>query len=189
MRREFLPVPARDILPPGLIAWISFVAVFVALGLGVVFIAFRGGPRGRSAGRGGDRGRGGPSRGNRQTPALGVTATIVLLGLMVPALILAGNSREEKGPGGVALPNGGDVDGRQVFSRYCASFRTLKGANAVGTVETDLDEVRPPKALILDAIPAKRPRPRPGPDAGQRRRRRRHRRERRELHRQGGGPL
>ena len=110
-----------------MIAWISFVAVFVALGLGVVFIAFRGGPRGRSAGRGGDRGRGGPSRGNRTATALGVTATIVLLGLVVPGLILAGNSREEKGPGGVAL-NDSDVDGRQVFSRYCAQLPHAEGA-------------------------------------------------------------
>ena len=48
--------------------------------------------------------------------------------------------------------NDSDVDGRQVFSRYCASCHTLKGANAVGTVGPNLDEMRPPKALILDAI-------------------------------------
>jgi mono/diheme cytochrome c family protein len=132
-----------------MIAWISFVAVFVAVGLGVVLVAFRGGPRGRPGGRG--RGRSGPSRGNRTATALGMTAVIVLLGLVVPGLILAGNSREEKGPGGVALTDS-DVDGRQVFARYCANCHTLKGANAVGTVGPNLDELRPPKPLILDAI-------------------------------------
>jgi mono/diheme cytochrome c family protein len=82
---------------------------------------------------------------------IGVAAVVALLGLVVPGLIMAGNSQEEEGPGGVAL-NDSDVDGRQVFARYCSNCHTLKGANAVGTVGPNLDELRPPKALILDAI-------------------------------------
>jgi mono/diheme cytochrome c family protein len=131
-----------------MIAWISFVVVFAALGLAVVLVAFRGGPRTRRTGRGA---RGGQSRGNRRATALGVTAIVLLLGIVVPAVILAGNSREEKGPGGVAL-NDADVDGRQVFARNCANCHALKGASAVGNVGPDLDQLRPPKQLILDAI-------------------------------------
>jgi mono/diheme cytochrome c family protein len=134
-----------------MIAWIAFVVAFVALGLGVVLIAFRGGPRGRRAPAGQGRGRRGPSRGNRAALGVGVAAIVVLLGLVVPGLIMAGNSQEEKGPGGVAL-NDSDVDGRQVFARYCSNCHTLKGANAVGKVGPNLDELRPPKALVLDAI-------------------------------------
>ena len=131
-----------------MIAWIAFIMAFLLLGLLVVGVAFRGGAGRRRSARGG---RGGLSRGNRRATALGVGAVVVLLGVLVPILILGGNSKEEKGPGGVAL-NNADVDGREVFARNCSNCHTLKGANAVGVVGPDLDELRPPKALVLDAI-------------------------------------
>jgi mono/diheme cytochrome c family protein len=131
-----------------MIAWIAFVMAFLLLGLLVVGVAFRGGAGRRPSGRGA---RGGLTRGNRRATALGVLAIVLLLGIAVPAVILAGNSREEKGPGGVAL-NDQDVDGRQVFARNCSNCHTLKGANAVGNVGPNLDQLRPPKALVLDAV-------------------------------------
>ena len=131
-----------------MIAWIAFIMAFLLLGLLVVGVAFRGGAGRRRRGRGGG---GGLSRGNRKATALAVGAIVVLLGILVPVLILGGNSREEKGPGGVAL-NDADVDGRQVFARNCSNCHTLKGANAVGNVGPNLDELRPPKPLVLDAI-------------------------------------
>jgi mono/diheme cytochrome c family protein len=131
-----------------MIAWIAFIMAFLLLGLLVVGVAFRGGAGRRRAGRGS---RSGLSRGNRRATALGVGAIVVLLGVLVPILILGGNSKEEKGPGGVALSSA-DVDGREVFARNCSNCHTLKGANAVGVVGPDLDELRPPKALVLDAI-------------------------------------
>jgi cytochrome c5 len=128
-----------------MVAWIAFVLVFVALGLGVVFVAFRGGPRGRH-GRSAE-----PSRGGRR--AIGITSgvVIILIGVVVPGLVLAGNSGEEKGPGGVALSDA-DVEGRQLFARNCATCHTLRAANAVGLVGPNLDELRPPAALTVDAI-------------------------------------
>jgi cytochrome c551 len=131
-----------------MIAWIAFIMAFLLIGLLVVGVAFRGGAGRRRAGRGG---RAGLSRGNRRATALGVGAIVVLLGVLVPILILGGNSKEEKGPGGVAL-NTADVDGREVFARNCSNCHTLKGANAVGVVGPNLDQLRPPKALVLDAI-------------------------------------
>jgi mono/diheme cytochrome c family protein len=131
-----------------MIAWIAFIMAFLLIGLLVVGVAFRGGAGRRRAGRGG---RAGLSRGNRRATALGVGAIVVLLGVLVPILILGGNSTEEKGPGGVAL-NNADVDGREVFARNCSNCHTLKGANAVGVVGPNLDQLRPPKALVLDAI-------------------------------------
>jgi mono/diheme cytochrome c family protein len=134
-----------------MIAWIAFIMAFLLLGLLVVGVAFRGGAGRRPAARGGRGGRDGLSRGNRRATALGVAAVALLLGILVPVLILGGNSREEKGPGGVAL-NDADVDGREVFARNCSNCHTLKGANAVGVVGPDLDQLRPPKALVLDAV-------------------------------------
>src|SRR5688572_12711806 len=109
-----------------MIAWIAFTLTFLLLGLLVVGVAFRGGTGRRPAGRAGRGGRGGLSRGNRRATALGVGVVVLLLGIVVPVLILAGNSREEKGPGGVAL-NDADVDGRQVFARNCSTCHALKG--------------------------------------------------------------
>ena len=128
-----------------MVAWITFVLVFVALGLGVVFVAFRGGPRGRSS-RPTE-----PSRGGRRAIGVGTGVVIVLIGIVVPGLVLAANSSDEKAPGGVALTDA-DVEGRQLFARNCSTCHTLRAANAVGLVGPDLDELRPPAALTVDAI-------------------------------------
>ena len=128
-----------------MVAWIAFVLFFVALGLGVVFVAFRGGPRARP-----DR-SGGPSRGGRRAIGIGTGVVIILIGIVVPGLVLASNSSDPKGPGGVALTDA-DVEGRELFARNCATCHTLRAANAVGLVGPDLDELRPPAALTLDAI-------------------------------------
>jgi mono/diheme cytochrome c family protein len=128
-----------------MVAWIAFVLVFVALGLGVVFVAFRGGPRART-----DR-SGGPSRGGRRAIGVGTGVVIILIGIVVPGLVLAANSSDEKAPGGVALSDA-DVEGRQFFARNCSTCHSLRAANAVGLVGPDLDELRPPAALTVDAI-------------------------------------
>ena len=128
-----------------MVAWIAFVLFFVALGLGVVFVAFRGGPRARP-----DR-SGGPSRGGRRAIGVGAGVVIILIGIVVPGLVLASNSSDPKGPGGVTLTDA-DVEGRELFARNCSTCHTLRAANAVGLVGPDLDELRPPAALTLDAI-------------------------------------
>ena len=44
------------------------------------------------------------------------------------------------------------VSGRATFAKYCATCHTLAASNAVGKVGPNLDNLHPPKALILDAI-------------------------------------
>jgi mono/diheme cytochrome c family protein len=127
-----------------MIAWLLFVLVFVALGLGVAFAAFRGGSR--------KRGRHGPpSPASRRAVGAGVGVVIIAIGVAVPALVLAGNGAKDKGPGGVSL-NSADLRGREIFAKQCATCHTLRGANAVGRVGPNLDDLRPPKALTLNAI-------------------------------------
>jgi mono/diheme cytochrome c family protein len=51
------------------------------------------------------------------------------------------------------LPKGDPVAGKTVFtSAGCVSCHTLKAANATGTVGPNLDEKKPPLALIEDRV-------------------------------------
>ncbi len=132
---------------PTVIAAIAFVVTFVVIGLSVIFVAFSGG------GRRGRRGRRGPSRGYRRTVGAVTGLVIIVIGVAVPALVLANNSdnQAERAPGGITL-TASQERGRSIFARDCATCHTLRAANAVGRVGPNLDQLHPPKALVLDAI-------------------------------------
>jgi mono/diheme cytochrome c family protein len=112
----------------------------------VLFAAFSG-PTGRR------RRTGGPTRGGRRAVAIAVTVVVVVLGIAVPLAIAVtnGNDHAESAPGGVEL-NASQTAGRSVFAKYCATCHTLKASNAVGKVGPNLDQLHPPKGLVLDAI-------------------------------------
>ena len=42
--------------------------------------------------------------------------------------------------------------GRELFGRRCSQCHTLSASNAVAQVGPNLDQLRPPKELVLDAI-------------------------------------
>jgi mono/diheme cytochrome c family protein len=122
------------------------IAFWLILGFGVIFIALRGGPRGAR------QALYTQSRVGRRA----IWAAIVVLlafGISVPALVLAFNGahRASAGPEGLHL-TASQTRGRTLFARACATCHTLHGANAVGRVGPNLDVLRPPNALILDAI-------------------------------------
>ncbi|MEP6954726.1 MAG: cytochrome c [Solirubrobacteraceae bacterium] len=132
-----------------MIAALLFVVLFLALGIGVVFIALSGGPRGarermqqQSRGRRGGRGGG-----------LAVALVILAMGVAVPVAIAISNSSHDahQAPGGVDL-TAAEVKGRSVFAQKCSTCHTLSASNAVGRVGPNLDNLRPPKVLVLDAI-------------------------------------
>jgi len=125
-------------------AAIIFVSIFVALGLGVVLVAMRGGPRGV---------RDTLERGRVQRlhfAEWAVTAAIVLFGLIVPAIVLLGD-QAAAGPGGTTL-SAELKEGRQAFADRCATCHTLEDAGAVGRVGPDLDVLAPTEALTINAI-------------------------------------
>jgi mono/diheme cytochrome c family protein len=131
------------------IAALLFVLLFLALGIGVVFIALSGGPSGarqrmQQQSRGRRGGRGG---------ALAAAIVILALGVAVPVAIAISNSRHDahQAPGGVDL-TAAEVKGRSVFALKCSTCHTLSASNAVGRVGPNLDNLRPPKGLVLDAI-------------------------------------
>jgi mono/diheme cytochrome c family protein len=129
------------------IAALAFVLTFVIIGLTVIFVAFGG------RGRGARRGRLAPSRTYRRTVGVAAGIVIIVIGVAVPALVLANNSdnQAEKAPGGLTL-TASQERGRSIFARDCATCHTLRAANAVGRVGPNLDQLHPPKALVLNAI-------------------------------------
>lgn len=124
---------------------ILIAAAFVFVGLSVVVLAMRGGPR--SGPRQGE-----PSRDSRRFTWILVTA-LTIGGLVGPYLIIThnDNSRSEAAPGGKQL-TAGQAEGRHLFARNCATCHSLDDANAVGRVGPDLDVLRPAEALTINAI-------------------------------------
>jgi mono/diheme cytochrome c family protein len=118
---------------PPVITALAFIITFIVVGLVVVAAAFSGGRRGRRA------------------VAVGVGVLVLLLGVLVPALVIAAARSTEKAPGGVKL-NAADERGREIFAERCATCHTLAAANAVGKVGPNLDQLHPPKPLVLNAI-------------------------------------
>jgi len=134
--------------------WV-ILAFWLVLGLGVFFVAFRGGRR-----RGARGAPGGETRGSRRAVATGSLVVWVVFGLGLPALVLAtngGDHKSKQAPGGVDLTSA-QVNGRKLFAKNCATCHTLHAVNAVGRVGPNLDQLRPPKALVLNAIQAGRAR-------------------------------
>ena len=130
--------------------WV-ILAFWLVAGLGVFFVAFRGGGR-RRRGPGGPRG--GDTRASRRAVAITAIVVWVIFGLGLPALVLATNGGSNQSGvafGGVDL-SPTQVHGRELFARNCATCHTLHAVNAVGKVGPNLDQLRPPEALVLNAI-------------------------------------
>jgi mono/diheme cytochrome c family protein len=139
-------------VPAGMIY--GFIAFWAVLGLGVFFVAMRGGPRGARASLHTE------SKASRRA----VTAGVVLLfafGLIVPGFVLALNAEHKASVavGGLHL-NAEQQQGRELFARSCAVCHTLAATKSVGRVGPNLDvrigeDISTPagrKALVLGAI-------------------------------------
>jgi mono/diheme cytochrome c family protein len=128
-------------------ATLVFTLVFISLGISVFFIAISGG-------MGGARKRmASQSRGTRRLAMINFLLGIVILGLGIPAAVIATvDSRDDIPEANVKNLTAAEKHGRQLFGERCANCHTLKAANAVAQVGPDLDDLRPPKNLVLDAI-------------------------------------
>jgi mono/diheme cytochrome c family protein len=123
-----------------------FVLFWVLLGVGIVVISLRGGPRGA---RGALYGQ---SRRARRVAGVVLTVLYVGLGVAVPAVVIAGGRDRGADVRGAKNLNAQATRGRTLFGEFCVQCHTLRAANAVGRVGPNLDELRPPKALVLDAV-------------------------------------
>jgi len=128
---------------PRVIGTAAFVLAFILLGLSVVGLAMRSGRRGRR--------RETPAQRNAWTTGLIIASIIIGIGIPLWVVVANNDSKAKKVPGGLEL-NQAQVEGRQIFAERCANCHSLEASNAVGKVGPNLDNMRPPKALILDAI-------------------------------------
>jgi mono/diheme cytochrome c family protein len=133
---------------------IALIIIWVLLGLGVFFVAMRGGPAGARASLHTQ------SKPGQRAVTLGIVV-LIAFGLAVPAIVLAFNAEHKAsvGVGGVHL-GAEEQKGRDLFARACAVCHTLAAVKSVGRIGPNLD-VRVGddiatstgrKALVLSAI-------------------------------------
>ena len=113
---------------------VAFLTPFVLLGIGVIFVAFSGGPgRAREAYL---------TRGGRFFK-FSIALIYVGLGLAVPALVIADREPAEGGTSALKHEKASDdlEEGKDLFRQTCASCHTLAAANARGVTGPDLDSI------------------------------------------------
>jgi mono/diheme cytochrome c family protein len=117
-----------------MVASTAFILGFIAIGLAVLFVAFGGGPRGAREQLHTQ------SRGASRAVSIIIGAFALLIGVGVPALVMASNNHTEskKAPGGVKLTDA-EQHGRTLFAKNCSTCHTLAAAHSAGKVGPDLD--------------------------------------------------
>jgi cytochrome c553 len=125
---------------------LAVVLPFVLLGIAVVFIAFSGGP---GAAREAYLTRGG------KLFRVGIPVAYVLLGIGVPAAVIATRSEAEGGKGQLRSESLSPKlqRGKDLFRQTCATCHTLGAVNARGVTGPDLDTLgQIDKQRVLNAI-------------------------------------
>ena len=122
---------------------VLLVSFFVVLGLAVVLVAMRSGAKGPVL----DPSR----RGSRRALAWMLALSILAFVVAIPVAVAIDSSDAEADAGPVQL-NEQEQRGRQIFNENCVQCHILAASNGVQRVGPSLDELRPPKELVLDAI-------------------------------------
>jgi mono/diheme cytochrome c family protein len=124
-----------------------FVLVWVVLALGLLLIALSGGPSGAL------QQLQSQSRGSRKAATVFFVIALLVLGVGVPAAVIASvNNRDDIPEANVSNLTTAEKHGRELFGQRCSQCHTLAASNAVAQVGPNLDQLRPPKELVLDAI-------------------------------------
>jgi mono/diheme cytochrome c family protein len=124
-----------------------FVLTWVILGLGLLLIALSGGPSGAL------QRLQSQSRTSRRAAVVAFALAVLVLGIGVPfAVISSVEARDDIPEANVSNLTAAEKKGRELFGRRCSGCHTLAASNAVAQVGPNLDTLRPPKELVLDAI-------------------------------------
>ena len=128
-----------------MVAAASFIIGFVLIGLAVVLVAMRGGPRGaRQAIHS-------QSKAGRSVATWAIAAVALFFGIAIPVAVGIANAGSRDSKGGIEL-TAAQEEGRELFAFNCGMCHTLNSANAAGRIGPNLDQLRPPEQLTLDAI-------------------------------------
>ena len=124
-----------------------FVLVWVVLGLGLLLVAMSGGPGGvlqRVMSQ---------SRRSRKLAVVAFGFALAVLGVGVPAAVIASVASQDSIPeANVTSLTESEKRGRELFGARCANCHTLQAANAIAAVGPNLDQLRPNRAVVLDAL-------------------------------------
>ena len=128
-------------------ALLAIVALFIVLGLSAFFLAMSSGSRGAKERRERERRKG----------VVGATiafiGALVVLGILIPVSIFAADKDKSTYPDrGLHNMTALQEHGQELFGQQCRRCHTLAASDAVATIGPNLDQLRPPKALVLDAI-------------------------------------
>ena len=122
-----------------------FIGFWVLLALVIVIAAIRGGRKGRPMF---DAQR----RGSRLALGVLVVLMVLVFGVGLPIVSSIDSAAKAKqGPKGLQLTTA-EKQGRESFAEQCKQCHTLAASEAVAQVGPNLDQLRPNRALILDAI-------------------------------------
>jgi mono/diheme cytochrome c family protein len=125
---------------------LAFVLFWVVLAAALLFLAFRT-TRGRAA-RGAIRARQLP-----RSWVLGFALATLIFGVVIPAAVVVSmNQRTDIPSVNVSNLTAEERHGQELFGQRCRNCHTLAAAKASAAVGPNLDELRPPKGLVLNAI-------------------------------------
>jgi mono/diheme cytochrome c family protein len=125
------------------VSTLLLVLFFVLAGLAVVLVAMRSGSKGPVLDS--------SKKGSRRTLAVLLALALIVFVVAVPIVVAVDGSDQDAKAGPVAL-NTEEREGRQVFNERCVQCHALGASSAVQRIGPDLDDLRPPKGLVLDAI-------------------------------------
>ena len=126
---------------------LAFILFWVLIGLGLLFVALSGGPKGAR-----QRIHSQSRAGRRLSYGLFVVA-LLAFGIGIPATVTAlVKDRDDVPEANVSDLTAEEKRGRVAFGNRCANCHTLKAAAASAKVGPNLDELRPPENLVIDAI-------------------------------------
>lgn len=123
------------------------VLFFVLLGLAVLYVALRGGRKKEA------RLRHSQTRRNSRLGMAAFALALVGLGIGIPAAVIgAVGARDSIPESNIANLTAAEKEGRKIFGQHCKNCHALDASNAVAEVGPNMDKLRPPKALVIDAV-------------------------------------